>query len=238
MPVVTQVPIIDLTDQTIRLFYFQTGLAFFISPVQPEGVIFAAAGSKCVVNTDGSEYQKTTPSSVNTGWVRTQTSAVAAARIVQSDTVTTGNVGAGLDQLHVTTAGLGSNTLQANGDYVEIYTVGLFANNANTKRYVINIAGIGANVIDTGPVVITNRFYECRWRITRISNVLVRCSANLLPNNAAGIMPVTVGNVTVATPDLNANSIFPQSLGESGAGTSDDILENLWEVTSFRFVAS
>ncbi|MCI0612537.1 hypothetical protein L0244_06065, partial [bacterium] len=229
MPFQTSNPIIDLEDSPIQLLYLQTGTAIFMaSDASPEGAQFAGIGSLYISNS-GTVWLKTTDLNFNTGWTPLATTLNASTRLIQSDTSAVSNTGGGLDQLHVGTAGIGSNSLQSNNDYIEFYTHGVTAANANTKRYVFGIAGFG-NILDTGLVAMNALNWEFGARITRLSATIVRCTSAFITSGAPAVN--VVSEVDLVVSDLNSNSVFPQSLGESGAAVTGDITETVFQAVA------
>lgn len=228
MPFVTVNPIIDPEDSPIFVYYLDRGSAIFKGVASPEGIVFANAGS-IMTNASGQCFFKTTGLTLNTGWTQLQTGINSSVRLIQSNVNAVGNIGGGLDQLHVGTLGQGSATLQNDGDFVEIYCAGFTAANANTKRFVVGIAGLG-DFGDTGLTIENGRQFAFHWRVTRITSILVR-GVGFIQDDGNWSQCF---NLDLAVPDLGLNSVFPQSQAESGAAVTNDIVENIFQITAFR----
>lgn len=231
MPI-TENPTIDLLDYAPRLLYIDDGVAIFKTLASPEGLVTANAGS-VALDATGKFYVKQT-NGVATGWVSVTTTANVGARILQSNTNAVGNTGGGSDQLHVATGGVGSFTLQADGEFIDIYSRGTTAANANTKRYVYRIAGIG-DILNTGLQSMNNATWEAHCRITRVTSTLVRGTGRFFTGVSGSNRFVQSADIAVS--DLGSNSIFPESQGESGAAADNDIVENIFQVTAWRVAA-
>lgn len=234
MPIQNSNPIIDTEDSPILLLYLQTGTAIYMATgSSPEGVDFAGIGSLRIGN-DGIIWLKTTGLTLNTGWTPLATTLNSSSKLIQSFTSAVSNTTGGLDQLHVGTGGVGSNSLQNDNDFIEFYTHGVTAANANTKRYVFSIAGVG-NILDTGLVIMNNLLWECRTRITRLTATAVRCTSVFITSGAPTVN--VVAEVDLVVSDLDSNSIFPQSQGESGASATGDITETVFQAVAYQTAA-
>lgn len=230
MPIITANPNVDIEDSPIAVYYFDNASVVMKGINSPEGVVFAGEGS-IFVSSNGTMWNKTTPPTLATGWTQMQSSITQSVRLQNSFTNAVGNVGAGLDQLHVITAGAGGLNLQLDGDFIEIYTRGFTAANANTKRYVIQIAGVG-DIINTGLQSFNNATWESLCRITRLTSTTIRGTARFFTGVSGSNRFLQSADLTVT--DLNVGSIFPQSMGESLGAIDNDIVENLFQVIAYR----
>lgn len=234
MPV-TSFPLIDTKlPPPINVFYLDTGIAVFAVPSNPEGIVSAFPGS-FAIDLAGNWYRKSTGVG-NTGWVSSNAGSTSnLTRRFHTDTSLVGNVGAGLDTLHTFT--LPANSLATNGDYLTVHYAGVYAaNSASTKRVVINFGGVVVSA--PGLTDITNCTWNYDIRYVRITSTSVLASitfnwGNISSSEAAPAVLGPTGSfhacssASIAVADLVANPQIMSVQGESGAGTTDDVVQNL-----------
>ncbi len=227
MAFLTQQPVIDLlSEQQPTIYYIDDGTVFCKGVGLPEGTIFAGAGS-IITNASGQMFLKTTGTSLNTGWVEVLNTLIGVQRIeTQFNSVS--NVAGGLDDLHTGTIAAG--TLAVDGQFIDWLTSGSFAANANTKRFVMEIAGQGT-LLDTGLLAQNGGGYIAQARLTRTTSTNLLCSANI--QTTSGVIR-TVNNTNITVLNLASNAFFPKSRAESGAAASNDITENLYQTVFFK----
>lgn len=156
------------------------------------------------------------------------------ARTIQQDSTPVGNVGAGLDVLQTFT--LPAASLAAANDFVEADYFGQYASNNNDKRVVWRLDG--TLLEDTGLIDIDSQGWHLKVKITRLTDVTVRVqtvfSGGVLQTDSAGTNAATgVGGVhrtrtfpSQAISDLDVTGVVMRIEGESGAGTTDDVINN------------
>lgn len=154
------------------------------------------------------------------------------AAVVGSQISDVNNIDGGLDSLHALAIVPGS--LRANGDWLDVFTSGGTAANANTKQYVLRIDG--NTILDTGTQVLNNFTWRVWLRIVRLSSTTVKVSAAFEGTTPTGTNPFSIFQlyfpVTVQNLDSSSNTL--QSLGQSGGAVSGDITEIMMEIAAFR----
>lgn len=234
MPVTT-FPLIDVKiPPSVNVFYLDTGIAIFAVPSNPEGIVSAFPGS-FAIDVAGNWYRKSIGTG-NTGWVSSNAGSTSnLVRRLPTDISVVGNIGAGLDTLHTFT--LPANSLATDGDYLNVHYSGIFAaNSASTKRVVINFGGVV--VSNPGLTDITNCAWNYDIRYVRITSVSVLVSIAFMWGNISSTeaAPAVLGptgsfyacsSASIAVADLVANPQILLVQGESGAGTSNDVVQNL-----------
>lgn len=157
-----------------------------------------------------------------------------AVRCIHRDTSTVGNVGAGLDVLH--TFSLPADSLQADGDYLEVTYGGTFAANDTDKR--VN-AFFGGTAYEGGALVDIDG--ALGWRVSaviiRLSSTSVRVnsvlsvnalfadSANAVNTFAASGLVFTRSNDITGLSNLNSSATTMEAKGEGAA--NNDVAQNL-----------
>lgn len=236
MPV-TQFPLIDSKiPPSINVFYFDSGLAFFAVPSNPEGNVAANPGSLAIDVVTGNWYRKNSGTG-NTGWLLSSGSGTLSnvVRTINRNFTPTGNVGAGLDVLHSFTLDT-PNRLLTNGDLVTGNFGGILATNDNNKRLVIQFGG--ATVFDSALQDFDGAADRNQWSlqttIARVSattvNAVTQVQIGQFFADGAGTFVSTNGMdrgsivVALAVPDMTANPTVFQILAEGVA--NDDIVQH------------
>lgn len=154
-----------------------------------------------------------------------------------------GNIGGGTDTLH--SFDLPANDLAKDGDYLDIFYRGFYANNANTKQILITIGG--TTLFDTGASDLRNSIsvqWEIRLSVFRISSTVLRAgvgfSAHFFGVTSAAV-PFTIGaagglviaqgiDVTVADLSLNTTAFIVTCQGTA----DNDIVQNVTRIERYR----
>lgn len=163
-------------------------------------------------------------------WARTSP------RCIKRDTATAGNTGVGLDTLH--TFSLPANSLQTDGDYLNVWYGGTFTANDNDKR--INAAFGGTGYEAGGALDFDGAIgWTINARIIRLSSTSVRVShiyvvnqifadsANAVNTFTASGFVVSRNTDITGLADLNSNATTMAVSAGSAAGAANDVKQNL-----------
>jgi hypothetical protein len=151
------------------------------------------------------------------------------------NTTPVGNVGVGTDPLHSFL--VPADTWSNDGDFVEAFYGGLYANNVNTKR--LTVTANGVTILDSGLRDLRDGGINVKWSMHlggyRLNSTTVRFSIDLIgcylfvtPAGASGTSG-TAGAIVVCQgadaplPDLNANPIA--LLVSAQATSNDDVVQ-------------
>lgn len=159
------------------------------------------------------------------------------AKTIHFNTITVGNVGAGLDSLH--SFSLPAGSLAADGDYVKAEYSGIFAQNDNQKRVAVSFGG--TSYIDTGGRDVDGNVADAGWvatgTIIRLSSTSVKVrgtiiaqffditSADVASGNTIGGYTFVFNRSITGLSNLNSNAITMLVQGEATA--NNDVVQNL-----------
>lgn len=152
---------------------------------------------------------------------------------IEINTTLVNAAGGGIQNLHSYT--VPANTLQANGDYLEVWHSGTFAADADSKGLGMNIAG--TNTINTGTIDIGNAAgWSMHTRVIRLTSTSIRTLTTI----TAGFASVTEANTAnggtvggviysesddLAVSDLASNTF--NIIAQSVSTNANDVTQNL-----------
>jgi len=131
------------------------------------------------------------------------------------DTTSVGNVGAGEDTL--ITYSMAANTLNLDGNFLEIFAWGITAANANNKTIKLKFGT--TTLLDTGAVAANNANWSITSKIIRTAAATQQVISSIISDNS---LIIDSSTFTASTEDLTT-SLSILCTGE--ATTNDDIIQ-------------